>query len=147
MIKYELWSMLVRLTHIFVCYNENFVTITIVQILWKSKNNEFSMQIVFKLSNFDLISTQKLKNIDFVLGGMEPKCPSELGVCRTLLPFINFVIRWLSNSINLRLNNALQWNYLLHLDMYSPEWWLLKYEIKLGLSWAKLSTRLASYAS
>ena len=54
--------MSVRFTHLFVCYNENFVTMNIVQILWKSKNNEFSMQ---KLNNVYIISTWKHKKCEF----------------------------------------------------------------------------------
>ena len=57
MIKFEVWSMLVRFTALFICYNENFVIIKIVQILWKSQNYEFSIQNLLKLNNVDIIST------------------------------------------------------------------------------------------
>ena len=75
MIKYEFWSMLVRFTHIFVCYNENSVTINIVQISWKSKNNEFSMQNLLKLSNVYIISTSKHEKYEFCIGGYGTQMP------------------------------------------------------------------------
>ena len=61
------FSMLDRFTHLSVCYNENFVTINIVQIFWKSKNNEFIMQNILKLNNFYIISTWKHTNYEFYI--------------------------------------------------------------------------------
>ena len=75
MIKYEFWTMLVSCTCLLVCYNENFVTINTVQILWKTKNNEFSMQFFLKLSIVDIISTQKHKKCEFCSWGYGTQMP------------------------------------------------------------------------